>query len=183
VAFEAKRTQVAQSAFNFSQYFTSAMADVVVQGNPPRRVELLAPEGMSTGGGKQARQAVTLRAEVPGVPALTAGWADVPGRRALLRTHACLRAMHHQRFPERPFEVDPATYQQFFDVARDLLAACGLDVAIENQAVASVAPRPGPAASSATGMPVPTAAAIGLTSFLVGCIVGGLVVYARFVGF
>jgi len=181
VGFEAKRTQVAQSAFNFSQYFTSAMADVVVQGNPPRRVELLAPEGMSTGGGKQARQAVTLRSDVPGYPVITAGWADVPGRRALLRTHACLRAMHHQRFPDRPFEVDPSTYQQFFDIARDLLAACGLDVTIENQALASVAPRPAQAAS--TEMPVATATAIALTSFVLGCLVGGVVVYARFVGF
>jgi hypothetical protein len=83
VAFDARRTQVAQSAHDFSRYFAESFGAVRVRGAVVRRPELVAPEGMSTGGGRHARQPICLAPEGGGGPVLTAGWVDIPQRATL----------------------------------------------------------------------------------------------------
>jgi len=61
VTFDAKRTNVAQSAFDFSKYFSGIFDGVRVMGGSPRKPILAAPEGMSTAGGKRARQSAPER--------------------------------------------------------------------------------------------------------------------------
>ncbi|MBK6513621.1 MAG: hypothetical protein IPM79_25050 [Polyangiaceae bacterium] len=185
MTFDARRTQVAQSAHDFSVYFAQAFGGVRVRGAVTRRPDLSAPEGMSTGAGRRARQAITLRDDSGATPALTVGWLDIPQRKAALRTHRCLSSMHYARFGDRPFDVDTGSYNAFFDQAKGLLAACGLQVAEEDDAPAAISSPPGRVIREA-GASAPqfwTLAAVAFIAFVVGTFAGGLAVYARFVGF
>jgi len=186
--FDAKRTEVAQNAFNFAQYFTSSFEHVRLGGAVPRTPGVVAPEGMSTGGGKAARQSICLIADMPGVPVITVGWVDLVNLSSMLRTYRCLSGMHAARYRGRPLDLDRAQYERFFSQAKELLSAMGLQTIVEDD-VGLVAPASG-RVSSAPGQaqaapPTDTlsyAAAV-FVGFAVGAIVGGLAVYARFVGF
>jgi hypothetical protein len=184
--FDARRTQVAQSAFDFSAYFTQSFGDVRVRGAIVRRPELMAPEGMSTGGGRRARQPVVLFAEGGRGPAITVGWVDIPQRRAVLRTYRCLHAMHQARYRGRPFDLDMGSYDGFFDQAKGLLAACGLAITEEDDQPSSIPPpsyTEGPAPAARAPSQFWTLAAVAFIAFVVGAFAGSLAVYARFVGF
>src|SRR6201999_2214911 len=63
---DAKRTQFAVRAITLAETFNVAMADERVRGPISYRVELSAPDGMSTAGGKQATQHVKLIPESGG---------------------------------------------------------------------------------------------------------------------
>ncbi|NUP12706.1 MAG: hypothetical protein HOW73_42240 [Polyangiaceae bacterium] len=186
--FDARRTQVAQSAHDFSVYFAQTFAGVRLQGAVVRRPEMVAPEGMSTGAGKRARQSICLRDERGASPVLTVGWVDIPQRRAGLRTHRCLLAMHQARFRDRPFDLHEGSYNAFFDQAKGLLGACGLFVTEEDEAPAAISTPPPPPGrvireAGASTDTFWTTAAVAFIAFVVGTFAGGLAVYARFVGF
>ena len=185
-AFDAKRTEVAQNAFNFAQYFTSSFEQLRVAGSVPRRPEVVAPEGMSTGGGKAARQSIRLTPEGHGASVLTIGWVELPTLRASLRTYRCLAGLHNARFQGRPFDLDRSSYDVFLRQAQDLLGAVGLQVAFEDEARPSPQEGAGPRASRPPRPAEPafmTLAAAVFVGFAIGAVVGGLAVYARFVGF
>lgn len=192
VGFDAKRTQVAQSAFDFSRYFSGIFDAVRVAGAAPRRPVLVAPEGMSTSGGKRARQSVVLQPDDAMSAAVTVGWVDVGERQSMLRTHAALESIHRERFRGRVFDVDRASYATFFEQARSFLASCGFDVKVEAEG--------GPASVGGPGsQPFPMAPRVPqdleqsseasggvswlavIAAFFIGVIVGGLIVYARLV--
>lgn len=208
--FDARRTQVAQSAFDFSNYFAQAFGNVRVLGAVVRKPELMAPEGMSTGGGRRARQPIVLLPEGTAAyvggpagpmsqgpmsqaptsmspasgPAITIGWVDIPQRKASLRTHRCLVGVHQARYRGRPLDIDKTSYDAFFDQAKGLLAACGLAVTEEDEVHSSVPPPPlGEVVSETSGPSFFTTAAIAFVAFVLGAFAGGLAVYARFVGF
>lgn len=202
MAFDARRTQVAQSAFDFSNYFAQSFAAVRVLGPVVRRPDLTAPEGMSTEGGKLARQPVVLQPvdRNMGGAAITVGFVDIPQRRAVLRTYRCLLAMHQARFRDRPFDLDPHSYESFFHQAKGLLGACGLMVTEEDDARASlsaISQRPPPQSAAqpqpqqlgtvvdrpAAGGNFWNTVAMVLMAFVLGAFAGGLAVYAKFVGF
>lgn len=182
MAFDARRTQVAQSAHDFSRYFAESFGAVRVRGAVTRRPELVAPEGMSTGGGRHARQPICLAPEGGAGPVLTAGWVDIPQRKATLRTFRCLSNMHLARYQGRPFDVDPTSYNAFFDQAKAHLGACGLMVMDEDNAPATLSNPPGRVVSPTLGA-FWAFAAIAFVAFVVGAFAGGIAVYARFVGF
>jgi hypothetical protein len=187
-SFDAKRTQVAQSAFNFANYFTDSFSRTVVGGSVPRRPVLSAPEGMSTGGGRQARQAVMLVSDSQQAPAVTVGWVEMPTRKGAIRSYRCLAALHEARFRGRPFDVDVASYQAFMGQVQSFFDACGLEVTVEDDVPVAAAARPSnPPAVEASEPSDPnrvmTLAAVALVSFALGVSVGGLAIYARYVGF
>lgn len=183
--FDIRRTQVAQTAFDFSKYFMSTFGAVRVLGAVPRRPELAAPEGMSTGGGKAARQPICLQAETPNVPVVTVGWVDLGQRRASMRTYRCLNGLHQARYRGRTIDIDQASYNAFFDQAKALLGSCGLLVTDEDEPTSNSAPPPGRVIreAHASGADFWTYAAIAFVAFVIGAFAGGLAVYARFVGF
>jgi len=184
--FDARRTQVAQSAFDFSGYFSQSFGGVRVMGSVVRRPELVVPEGMSTAGGRRARQPICLQPESGGGPVLTIGWVDIPQRRSVLRTYRCLQGMHQARFGNRPFDLDATSYNAFFDQAKGLLENCGLAVTQEDDAKASVPPPAGQRLEGEAVYPHSvfwTQASIAFIAFVVGAFAGGIAVYARFVGF
>lgn len=193
MGFDAKRTQVAQSAFDFSRYFSGIFDGVRVAGAAPRRPVLVAPEGMSTAGGKRARQSIVLQPDDAMNAAVTVGWVDVGERQAMLRTHGALESIHRERFRGRVFDVDRASYAVFFEQAKSFLQSCGFEVKVEAEG--------GPASvggPSSVGGAIPMAPRVPrdleqseerggtnwlavVAAFFLGVIVGGLVVYARLV--
>ncbi len=183
MSFDAKRTQVAQGAYDFARYFTTAFETVRFGTSVPRRAELAAPEGMSTGGGRQARQSIVLVAERPGVPALTVGWVEVAARRAQLRTHRALAAVHRARFRDRLLDIDEGSYAQFVAQAQNFLTACGVVLAFDDDTNVPTSQRPPPQQQQAQDGNLLNYFAVGFVAFVIGAFAGGLAVYARFVGF
>ncbi len=184
--YDPKRTQVAQSLVDFGRYFDTIFARTRIHGGVPLRPALVVPEDMSTGGGRRARQSITLQPEVPGPPAVTCGWLDIPSRQAMLRTWGSLAGMHRQRFPSRSFDLDQAGYDLFFKQCTDLLKTCGLTTSVEDfvpemdapGGAPDLAPPPVPRMA---GYGAEVLAIVGLASFVVGALVGAVVTYFRFV--
>lgn len=183
MSFDAKRTQVAQGAYDFARYFTSSFESVRFGRSVSRRAELAAPEGMSTGGGKAARQSIVLAADRPGPPNLTVGWVEVAARRAQLRTHRALAAVHRARFRDRLLDIDEESYNAFLGQATQLLGACGVIVAMDDDVTVPISQRPPPAQAAPAESRLLNYFAVGFVAFVVGAFAGGLAVYARFIGF
>lgn len=182
MGFDAKRTQVAQSAFDFARYFSSVFDSVRVRGAVQRRPRLVTPEGMSTAGGKRARQSIVLQPDDPAGAALTVGWVDIGERRALLRTHGCLEALHYERFKNRPFDVDRASYSGFFDQVKSFFDSCGLAVTVEGEpSAASVPPSQlvGREPAHGGGTSSSVLWLMTFSAFMLGAVVGGFIVYLR----
>lgn len=182
VSFDAKRTQVAQGAYDFARYFTTAFESMRFGASVPRRAELASPEGMSTGGGRQARQSIVLVAERPGAPVLTVGWVEVAARRAQLRTHRALAAVHRARFRDRLLDIDEGSYGQFVAQAQNFLTACGIVLAFDDDTNVPTSQRPPPQQAPPDNNLL-NYFAVGFVAFVIGAFAGGLAVYARFVGF
>ena len=102
-----KRTAFAMQALGFADLFNIKVGDTKVNGH---RVELSAPEGPSTGGGKQSVQHVKLIAEGGAVLAV-AGSADQMEKSAEIRTYEYIAELHAQRFKGAKFPVDKVQYQ------------------------------------------------------------------------
>ena len=174
-----KRTMFAQQAVDFSDYFAMMLGAVVVNGEVPRKPTLAAPEGMSTGGGKQAVQHILLKPDAEGAPTITVGWVDRSKGMAQLRTYEYLVEQHRQRFGNRPFTLDSATYIQFFQKAQDFLNKEKIPVKVES------APMPAsPAQAAAPAKSGPNWLVIGiiLALLFVGAVTigGGLIWYFLF---
>lgn len=189
VGFDAKRTQVAQSAFDFSRYFSGIFDGVRVAGATPRRPVLVAPEGMSTSGGKRARQSIVLQPDDTMNAAVTVGWVDVGERQSMLRSHVALETIHRERFRGRAFDVDRASYATFFEQAKSFLQSCGFEVKVEADGLSEggpasaaipLAPRM-PRDLDQGSQPSGTNWLAVFAAFFLGVIVGGVVVYARLV--
>jgi len=137
-----KRTQFAQAAFDFAGYFTATFSSLQVAGSAVRRPVLVAPQEMSTAGGRKAKQHIVLQADGGAVNAVTVGWIDLSVGQTCLRTYGCLQQMHAQRFGARPFDLDPQSYQAFFDRACQFFSSQGMRVQIETQSeLAATAPK------------------------------------------
>ena len=120
--------------------------------------------------------------------------------RASLRTYRCLAGLHNARFQGRPFDLDRASYDVFLRQAQDLLGAVGLQAVVAPRKGQLLAHRIGKeegigglrhvpddrlhVIEAAEGEPAfMTLAAAVFVGFAIGAVVGGLAVYARFVGF
>lgn len=107
---DALRTRVSRKLTTLAYEVTECFESFPIGGGG-YIVELLAPEGQSTGAGKQALQHVRLRARREGKAAIVAGSVNPLEKHAELRTfeHACL--VHQVRFA-RPFEISLAEWEQ-----------------------------------------------------------------------
>lgn len=85
-------------------------------------VELTAPQGMSTGGGKQALQHLRMRAKRPGYSVLVGGTVNQVEKTAELRDYAHMCMMHEVRFRKR-LEITQAEWEQFLRKCEVVLRA------------------------------------------------------------
>src|SRR5689334_14934398 len=83
-------------------------------------VELTAPQGMSTGGGKQALQHLRMRPRRPGYSVLVGGVVNQVEKNAELRDYAHMCMMHEVRFRKR-LELTENEWEQFLRKAEVVL--------------------------------------------------------------
>src|SRR6185436_17825261 len=102
------RTQFAMKAVSMADFFNAKIDDKRVSGY---RVKLAAPEGQSTGGGKQALQHVSLIPDAGGAT-ITAGSANQVEKIAEIRTFDHLKQLHAQRFGKKSFPLDRVSYNE-----------------------------------------------------------------------
>lgn len=91
-------------------------------------VELTAPEGMSTAGGKQALQHLRMRPAQPNHPVLVAGVVNAVEKTADLRDHAHVDMIHRVRFGA-PLEITEAEWEQLLRRAEVVLKVAGIRTA------------------------------------------------------
>lgn len=126
-----KRTLLAQQGVDFATLFTAKFISFELRGYSAKLRE---PSGVSTEGGKQAMQHIVLDpAEGGDALVVTAGQVNVVSKQVRLRTYECLVEMHTRRYKDRPFPIDRAQYQAFFEAVKTFLHAKQMQVEIETR--------------------------------------------------
>jgi hypothetical protein len=103
------RTQRTLEALGLAEGFNLLLQNERIRGPVSYRLELSAPEGMSTAGGKQATQHVKLVPEGGGA-VIVAASAHPVERWAELRTYEHLAALHAQRWKGASIPLDRTEY-------------------------------------------------------------------------
>jgi hypothetical protein len=136
----AERTLHAQQALQTTLLFLSSLSRENYGRPPGRKLSLAEPEGMSTEGGKRARQAILL---VPGNGerrgAVVCGWLDSARKRIELRCYDDMTRLHLERF-NLPFDLPADEYGR---VERDVQR-----FAAKHRLKVQLLDRPPPAASA-----------------------------------
>jgi hypothetical protein len=130
---DAKRTQFAVRAITLAETFNAALAEERVRGPVNYRVELSAPDGMSTAGGKQATQHVKLVPEGGGSP-IVAGSANSAESWAELRSFETLKALHRERYNGADIPLNRVQYNELVAKLRTFFG--------EHQCTVRMAPAP-----------------------------------------
>ncbi len=125
-----KRTRYAKEGVDFAVLFAAKFLNVKVNGHTP---VLAAPEGVSTGGGAQALQHITLAPALDGEPAHTVGWVNCVNKSAKLRTFECVQQLYRMRPGAKHFGLTSVEYQDFFDRTLVFLKQRQLQVDIETR--------------------------------------------------
>jgi hypothetical protein len=110
----ANLTTFANQAVSLAEIFNVGFAKRRVEGPSLYSVELSAPDGPSTAGGKQAIQHLKLIPEGGGATLLI-GTVNMVEHQVELRTFRHVDELHRQRFKGAPFGGEPASYQQLLD--------------------------------------------------------------------
>jgi hypothetical protein len=121
---EALRTRLTRKFTSLAESVTESFRDYAIGGGA-WAVELTAPQGMSTGGGKQALQHLRLRPRKPGYSVLVAGTVNQMERRAELRDFDHLAIMHEVRF-RHALAITNQEWEQFLRKAEVVLNAAGI---------------------------------------------------------
>jgi hypothetical protein len=120
----ALRTRLARKFVDLADSVTDAFRDFTIGGGA-WGVELTAPEGMSTGGGKQALQHLRLRPRRRGHDVLVGGSVDQVAGSAALRTYEHVAIAHYVRF-RRNLDISGQEWEQFLRKAEVVLEGAGL---------------------------------------------------------
>ncbi|MFB1478947.1 hypothetical protein [Corallococcus sp. RDP092CA] len=101
-----------------------------IYGRTPHRIlRVDEPEGPSTAGGRQARQAISLVDRKGVAPALVAGWVDVAKGQASLRNHEAV-AKRYEFQHGTPLELVPEEYEKFLADVDEVLRTAAIQVRI-----------------------------------------------------
>jgi hypothetical protein len=141
-AAEQKYTDVAKKALSLHEVFAAGFAKGI-DGPVHYGVELSAPDGPSTGGGKQALQHIKLIPDGGGM-AVVIGSADTALGVAEVRTFEHVAALYAQRFHGAPFPVDPARYAELSKTLVKFFGGMNMNVSLTPLAISveGGAPRP-----------------------------------------
>ena len=119
-----KRTAFAMQALGLAETFNIMLQAERVKGPVTYRVELSAPDGMSTAGGKQATQHVKLIPEGGGTT-IVAGSANGVDKVAELRTFEHLKLLHAQRFKGAEIPLNRVQYNELLEKLKSFFAQQG----------------------------------------------------------
>lgn len=121
---DALRTRLARKFVSLADSVTESFRDFAI-GAGAWAVELTAPQGMSTGGGKQALQHLRLRPRREGYSVLVGGAVNQVERRAELRDYEHITIMHEVRF-RSALEISRQEWEQFLRKAEVVLNGAGI---------------------------------------------------------
>lgn len=121
---EALRTRLARKFVTLADSVTEAFRDFAI-GAGAYAVELTAPQGMSTGGGKQALQHLRLRPRREGYSVLVAGTVNQVERRAELRDYDHIAVVNEVRFRQE-VDISRQEWEQFLRKAEVVLNGAGI---------------------------------------------------------
>jgi hypothetical protein len=121
------RTHHAIRALTLADTFNVTLKNERVRGPITYRVELSAPEGMSTGGGKQATQHIKLIPEGGG-DTVVAGSANQVEQWAELRTFEHLQILHAQRYKGADLPVNRVQYNELLGKLQRFFNDLGMHV-------------------------------------------------------
>ncbi|APR84420.1 Hypothetical protein A7982_09769 [Minicystis rosea] len=107
---QSKYTMVAAKAVSLAELF-EARFEAGLEGPVRCRVELSAPDGPSTAGGKQALQHIKL-VPADGTPAIVIGSANTIRQTAEIRTFDHIAALYAQRFKGARIPIDVTRFQE-----------------------------------------------------------------------
>jgi hypothetical protein len=140
---QVKYTHVAAKALSLAELFDERFQDGL-QGPVHFRVELSAPDGPSTGGGKQALQHLKL---VPsnGGAAIVIGTANAQAQTAEIRTFEQIADLYAQRYRGATIPVDVLKYRELCNDLASFLRAMKLNVSMVDveSSIERVPPVPG----------------------------------------
>jgi signal recognition particle subunit SEC65 len=109
-------TVMAQQGIDAAAVVNVAMQKRTLGTLTPRRIEVIAPHGPSTSGGKKARQSITLTPVAGGGAAIVFGFLDVAAKGFEVRPFSVVSQQFKARFGE-PFE---ATADEYDALCKDL---------------------------------------------------------------
>src|ERR1044071_1395780 len=139
-------TAFAHAALAARDLITPQFVTTKFSGNVTRVVKVEAPNGESTGGGKQARESIILRAENGDVAgSITCGFLDLGVRSCELRSYPSLNMIHRPPF-QSALDLYQSEYDKFLGELSQMLEAEGFVIKIvepeEQQAKAAAANAP-----------------------------------------
>jgi hypothetical protein len=123
-------TAFAQAVLAASDLIMQKFADTRFSGAVTRVVNVEAPQVESTGGGKQARESIILKAESgDATGSITAGFLDIGLRSCELRSYGSLQMLHRQRLGTT-LDLVQAEYEKFVLELRQFLEGEGFVIKI-----------------------------------------------------
>ena len=122
------RTQYAQQAIEFTDIFKFRFQAKSIGIRKPRSLELSEPDGLSTAGGRLARQNLVLVAESAAVSPIVLGWVDPPNQKAELRSYQML-SRHFEARHGRTLDLELAEYERLENDLRDFFRKQKIDLA------------------------------------------------------
>ncbi|MBN4059069.1 hypothetical protein JYT22_00280 [Endomicrobium sp. AH-315-J14] len=126
-----KRTHIAKGGVDFAMLFGAKFYLIDVSGHTPMLQE---PQGVSTGGGKLARQHLLLKPkQTDSGSQRTVGWVNTVSKSCMIRSYECMVLMHEMRYKGRPFDLDQSAYQEFFDKAVGFFKSKQFQIEIETK--------------------------------------------------
>ncbi|WP_244239017.1 hypothetical protein [Corallococcus carmarthensis] len=168
------RTMFATHSALLAERLKAELQHKIYGRSPHRILRVDEPEGPSTAGGKQARQAISLVDRKGSAPALIAGWVDVAKGQASLRNHEAV-AKRYEFQHGTPLELAPEEYEKFLTDVDEVLRTAAIQVRIlvpdestpTRATVGQQAPR-------ATGVAVRWVMLLVVVAFLLGLAAGSL---------
>ncbi len=125
-------TVLAREGVNVAQLLNTALSKRTLGKLTPRRLEVAAPIGQSTQGGKKARQSVTLIPIAGEGPSVMCGWIDAAQKVAELRDYDDVASQYKSRFGAK-FEVSAEEYATLIKDLSRMLQPLGFQIAEEEE--------------------------------------------------
>ncbi|HZS35704.1 MAG TPA: hypothetical protein VFF06_02710 [Polyangia bacterium] len=143
------RTQIAMQALDFATVFNVLIGKERLGGSPNYRVEMSAPDGPSTAGGKQALQHIKLVPDGGGAVTV-AGSANTVEKTAELRSYEHLAQLHAARFKGAQLPLDRVRYAALVKKMQAFFGEQGMQVTLVDAPRGAQPSASAPASSSAT---------------------------------
>ncbi|MCP3166827.1 hypothetical protein [Myxococcus qinghaiensis] len=169
----ALRTMFANHSALLAEQLRDALGKKMYGRGPHRVLRIDDPEGPSTGGGKQARQSISLVPRKGTGPSVVCGWVDVSKREAQLRGFEGV-AKRYEAHHGEPLELATEEYERFLHDVEDVLVKAVIKVRLivpEEQAGAGLA-APAARAPARGGVPMILVLLLMGAAFALGLFVG-----------